>query len=108
MGTDVSQTLVGSSSYQKVNLFTYFREGHVQMKVRFPKASRCPVLWPVLWVITFICFIRNTYKVRNTTFLQTLRNFKKATRKQNLSKFLKTAIPEWESLFFTLYKDHHR
>ena len=24
MGTDVSQTLVGSSSYQKVNLFTYF------------------------------------------------------------------------------------
>ncbi len=39
MGTDISQSLVGSSSYQKVNLFTYFREGHVQMKVRFPKAS---------------------------------------------------------------------
>ena len=86
MGTDVSQTLVGSSSYQKVNLFTYFREGHVQMKVRFPKASRFPILWPVLWVITFVCFIRNTYKVRNTTFLQTLRNFKKYNLKTKLIK----------------------
>ena len=91
MGTDVSQTLVGSSSYQKVNLFTYFREGHVQMKVRFPKASRFPVLWPVLWVITFVCFIRNTYKVRNTTFLQTLRNFKKSNQKTKLVKIFENS-----------------
>lgn len=91
MGTDVSQTLVGSSSYQKVNLFTYFREGHVQMKVRFPKASRFPVLWPVLWVITFACFIRNTYKVRNTTFLQTLRNFKKSNQKTKLVKIFENS-----------------
>ena len=91
MGTDVSQTLVGSSSYQKVNLFTYFREGHVQMKVRFPKASRFPVLWPILWVITFVCFIRNTYKVRNTTFLQTLRNFKKSNQKTKLVKIFENS-----------------
>ena len=91
MGTDVSQTLVGSSSYQKVNLFTYFREGHVQMKVRFPKASRFPILWPVLWVITFVCFIRNTYKVRNTTFLQTLRNFKKSNQKTKLVKIFENS-----------------
>lgn len=91
MGTDVSQTLVGSSSYQKVNLFTYFREGHVQMKVRFPKASRCPLLWPILWVITFICFIRNTYKVRNTTFLQTLHNFKKSNQKTKLVKIFENS-----------------
>ena len=91
MGTDVSQTLVGSSSYQKVNLFTYFREGHVQMKVRFPKASHFPILWPVLWVITFVCFIRNTYKVRNTTFLQTLRNFKKSNQKTKLVKIFENS-----------------
>ena len=91
MGTDVSQALVGSSSYQKVNLFTYFREGHVQMKVRFPKASRFPILWPVLWVITFVCFIRNTYKVRNTTFLQTLRNFKKSNQKTKLVKIFENS-----------------
>lgn len=91
MGTDVSQTLVGSSSYQKVNLFTYFREGHVQMKVRFPKARHFPILWPVLWVITFVCFIRNTYKVRNTTFLQTLRNFKKSNQKTKLVKIFENS-----------------
>ena len=91
MGTDVSQALVGSSSYQKVNLFTYFREGHVQMKVRFPKASRFPILWPVLWVITFVCFIRNTYKIRNTTFLQTLRNFKKSNQKTKLVKIFENS-----------------
>ena len=91
MGTDVSQTLVGSSSYQKVNLFTYFREGHVQMKVRFPKVSRFPILWPVLWMITFVCFIRNTYKVRNTTFLQTLRNFKKSNQKTKLVKIFENS-----------------
>ena len=39
LGADVSQELVGSHSYKKVNLFTYFREGHLQMKVRFPKAG---------------------------------------------------------------------
>ena len=91
MGTDISQTLVGSGSYQKVNLFTYFREGHVQMKVRFPKANRCPVLWPVLWTITFICFIRNTYKVRNTTFLKTLHNFKKSNQKTKLVKIFENS-----------------
>ena len=91
MGTDISQTLVGSSSYQKVNLFTYFKEGHVQMKVRFPKAGRYPFLWPVLWGITFVCFIRNTYTVRNTTFRQTLRNFKKSNQKTKLVKIFENS-----------------
>ena len=84
MGADVSHELVGSTSYQKVNLLTYFKEGHVQMKVRFPRASHCPVLWPFLWAATFFCFLRNTYTVRNTTFLQTLHNFKKSNQKTKL------------------------
>ena len=84
MGTDVSSELVGSTSYQKVNLVTYFKEGHVQMKVRFPRASRCPVLWPFLWSVTFLCFVRNTYKVRNTTLRQTLQNFRKSNQKTKL------------------------
>lgn len=84
MGTDVSKQLVGSTSYQKVNLITYFKEGHVQMKVRFPKAHRLVLLWPVLWAITLICFLKNTYTVRNTTFLETLRTFKKSNEKTKL------------------------
>ena len=84
MGTDVSQELVGSTSYQKINFVTYFKEGHVQMKVRFPKASRIPILWPFLRIATFVCFVRNTYKVRNTTLRQTLQNFKKSNQKTKL------------------------
>ena len=65
MGTDVSQALVGSGSYRKINLLTYFREGHVQMKVRFPKAGHCPLLWPALWPASFFCFLKNTYTLRD-------------------------------------------
>lgn len=81
MGTDVSQTLVGSSSYRKINLLTCFREGHVQMKVRFPKSGRCPVLWPILWPATFFFFLKNTYTIRNTTLRRTLKDFQKSNQK---------------------------
>ena len=91
MGTDISQSLVGSSSYQKVNFLTYFKEGHIQMKVRFPKASHYPVLWPALWCITFICFICNTYTVRNTTFRQTLHDFKKSNQKTKLIRIFENS-----------------
>lgn len=84
MGADVSQALVGSSSYRKINLLTYFREGHVQMKVRFPKASRWPILWPLLWPATFFCFLKNTYTIRNTTLRQTLKDFRKSNQKTTL------------------------
>lgn len=46
MGTDTSKELVGTTSYQKINLLTYFKEGHVQMKIRFPKASHYHILLP--------------------------------------------------------------
>ena len=49
-------TLVGSGSYEKINFLTYFKEGHLQMHVRFPKLGKCPLLWPALWLITFVCF----------------------------------------------------
>ena len=42
-------------------------------------------------MITFVCFIRNTYKVRNTTFLQTLRNFKKSNQKTKLVKIFENS-----------------
>lgn len=47
------------------------------MKVRFKKLGRCPLLWLILWVITFVCFVRNTYKLRNTTVRETLQAFRK-------------------------------
>lgn len=84
MGTDTSKELVGTTSYQKINLLTYFKEGHVQMKIRFPKASHYHILLPFLWIATFLCFIHNTYIIRKTTFRKTLYRFKKNNQKTKL------------------------
>ena len=84
MGTETSGTLVGSGSYQNVNLITYFKEGHLQMHVRFPKLGKCPLLWPVLWGITLFCFLRNTYLLRKTTLKDTLTSFKEKNQKSQL------------------------
>ena len=85
---DVSQNngsaLVGSGSYEKINFLTYFKEGHLQMHVRFPKLGKCPLLWPALWMITFVCFLYNTYTLRNTTLKETLRSFKQDNQRSKL------------------------
>ena len=84
MGTLTDTTLVGSGSYAKVNLWTYFKEGHVQMKVRFPKLHKCILLWPVLWIATFVCFLWNTYFYRRTTLKNTLADFRKTNSNSQL------------------------
>ena len=81
MGTTTASTLVGSASYQTVNLFTYIKEFHLQMHVRFPKAGKHVLLWPVLWSITLFYFIKNTYCLRNTTLRETFRSFKANNQK---------------------------
>lgn len=68
--------LVRRGSYKKVTLTSYFKEGHMQMKLRFPKLHKCILLWPILWGITLSVFLHNTYHLRNTTFRQTLKDFK--------------------------------
>lgn len=84
VGSADKTTLVGSGTYEKVHLGTYIKEGHLQMKVRFKRLGKYPVLWPVLWVITFVCFVRNTYKLRNTTVRETLRTFRKKNEELQL------------------------
>lgn len=77
-------TLVGSGSYKNVNFLTYFKEGHLQMHVRFPKLGKCPLLWPILWLITFACFLYNNRTIRNMSLVQTLRSFKQDNQKSKL------------------------
>ena len=91
VGSPDANTLVSGGSYQKVHLGTYFKEGHLQMKVRFPKLSRCPLIWPVLWGITFYCFLRNTYKLRGTTLRATLKAFKKHNQETQLIQIFDNA-----------------
>lgn len=86
MGTVTDTTLVGSGSYSKVNLCTYFKEGHLQMKVRFPKLHKCILLWPVLWIATLGCFLWNTYFYRHTTLKDTLSDFRKTNSNSQLIK----------------------
>lgn len=93
MGTANDTALVGSGSYTKINLWTYFKEGHLQMKVRFPKLHKCVILWPVLWGITFICFIWNTYHYRHTTLKETLAGFRKTNEDSQLIRIFENEEP---------------
>ena len=43
----------------------YAREFHHQMHLNYPKESRLPILWPVLWVKTLYVFLQNNRKIRN-------------------------------------------
>lgn len=47
--------------------YDFVREFHHQMRLNFPKAGRCFVLWPVLWGITLFRFLRNNRELRNTS-----------------------------------------
>lgn len=45
------------------SLWAYIREFHYQMKLNHPKASPYVILWPALWVITLVVFLRNNRKL---------------------------------------------
>lgn len=61
-------------------LFDYVREFHHQMHINFPKAGKCFLLWPVLWVITLVRFLRNNKKVRDVSSRELFDNAKKRGR----------------------------
>ena len=48
-------------------LTDYIREFHHQMKLTYPKASRCIVLYPALWVMTLCGFLYRNRKIRGTS-----------------------------------------
>ena len=60
-----------------------FREFHHQMHLNFPKAGKCFLLWPVLWIITLVKFLRNNRKLRKVSSRELLSS---ATKR---SKFVK-------------------
>ena len=85
-GSDTERKIVSSGSYQHTGVRAWFHEGHIQMKLRFPKLHKCVLLWPILWGITFFCFLSNTYRIRHTTLRQTLADFRADNQKTKLLK----------------------
>jgi hypothetical protein len=45
----------------------YFKEFHHQMRLNYPKASRCFLCWPILWMITLFVFLYNNHHIRKTS-----------------------------------------
>ena len=54
-----------------------FREFHHQMHLNFPRAGKCLVLWPALWIRTGWRFARNNRVLRKTTMRQVIQNARK-------------------------------
>lgn len=67
----------------------YFREFHHQMKLNYPKAGKCVLLWPLLWFLTLVRFIRNNRKLRKTSTRQVLREAKCRSRLMNAINIFK-------------------
>lgn len=52
---------------RKNSLGAYVREFHHQMHLNFPKAGRYFPLWPGLWFVTLVRFLRNNRKIRGVS-----------------------------------------
>lgn len=59
---------------QKNSLWAYIKEFHYQMRMNHPKTSPYIVLWPALWVITLVVFLRNNRKLNRGRTRDILRN----------------------------------
>lgn len=59
---------------QENSIWAYIKEFHYQMKINHPKASPYVVLWPALWVITLVVFLRNNRKLNRGKVKDILRN----------------------------------
>lgn len=64
-------------------LFDYVREFHHQMRLNFPRAGRLIPLWPGLWLITLLRFLKNNRKLRKTSVRAILME---ASRRSRLMK----------------------
>ena len=54
----------------------YTREFQHQMHLNFPRTGKCFLLWPLLWCMTLVRFLRNNRKIRHTSVRAVLRNAK--------------------------------
>lgn len=65
---------------RKPGLAGYVLEFHHQMHLNFPKAGRWIPLWPALWVVTLVRFLRNNRKLRGIAGRTILRKASERSR----------------------------
>lgn len=65
---------------RKPGLAGYAWEFHHQMHLNFPKAGRWIPLWPVLWTVTLLRFLRNNRKIRKISGRRILRKAAERSR----------------------------
>lgn len=65
---------------RKPGLTGYVLEFHHQMHLNFPRAGRWLPLWPVLWTITLVRFLRNNRKIRGVSGRTILRKAAERSR----------------------------
>ena len=68
----------------------YLREFHHQMHLNFPRAGRCYLLFPGLWLVTLVRFLRNNRKVRGVSIRQVLRTADRRSRRMELLGLFRT------------------
>jgi hypothetical protein len=61
-------------------LFDYLREFQHQMHLNYPKAGKCVLCWPVLWVLTLVRFLHNNRTIRGVSAVSVLRKAGKRSR----------------------------
>ncbi len=54
-------------------LSDYVREFHHQMRLNYPGAGKCFLLWPVLWIMTLVRFLRNNRKLKRPSAKEILK-----------------------------------
>ena len=52
----------------------YLLELHHQMRLNYPRSSRCPLLWPGLWLLTLLRFLRNNRVLRRVSLGSVLKS----------------------------------
>lgn len=62
---------------------SYLREFHHRTRLNFPNASRFPILYPALWAVALVRFLKNNRTIRHTGLTSVMRE---AGRRGEISK----------------------
>lgn len=71
-------------------IWSYVREFHYQMRLTYPRAARCFLCWPVLWVLSLTGFVHRNRMLRHVSTRAVLQSAKQRSRlRQSLHLFEK-------------------